>query len=115
MLASYSLSSRYAISDGLMNAADTAQVTQVHPHEECFSNNILVRHKAPVAAVRAVVAVVAHHEIVARRNHAGKAFITVGARFAVRELLHVRQVDWRGLLIVENAVADAGQVFLELL
>src|SRR5690242_18704900 len=32
------------------------------------TNNILARHKSPVAAVKAVIAVVAHHEVIPFRN-----------------------------------------------
>ena len=46
-------------------AADTAVIAEVHPHEEGFPDDKFVVHKAPVAGVGAVVAVVAHGEVTA--------------------------------------------------
>src|SRR5436305_1616484 len=38
------------------------------PSQLHFSDDVLLRHHAPMAAVGAVVAVIAHHEVVALRN-----------------------------------------------
>ena len=40
----------------------------MHPHCKCTTNNILFRHKAPIAAVVGVVTVITHHEIVPFRH-----------------------------------------------
>ena len=55
-----------------MDAADTLQITEIHPDEERFAYDILVRHKSPKPAIRAVVTVITHHEIIAFRNDTGK-------------------------------------------
>src|SRR5512133_3735661 len=53
----------YAGADALEREA--ADVVPVEPDEERPTANMIIRHEAPVAAVVAVVAVVAHHEVVA--------------------------------------------------
>ena len=50
----------------------TADVVPVEPDEECPAADVVIGHEAPVAAVVAVVAVVAHHQVVARRHLAGE-------------------------------------------
>ena len=45
--------------------AHAAHITEVHPNEKCLAHNQLVADKAPIAAVFTVIAVVAHHEIMA--------------------------------------------------
>ena len=69
-----------------MERADAPQVAEIHPDEERLADDVLVRHEAPVARVLRVVAVVAHHEIVARRHLADDAFGTVAAVLAEREV-----------------------------
>ena len=59
-------------------AADTAVIAEVHPHEEGFSDDKFVVHKAPVAGVGAVVAVVSHSEVMAFGHFAGKAAAVFG-------------------------------------
>ncbi|SRN47895.1 Uncharacterised protein [Shigella flexneri] len=44
---------------------------EAHPDSRGPTDQIRFRHKAPVTAVRAVVAVVAHHEVLSRRNNPG--------------------------------------------
>src|SRR5690606_35373095 len=41
----------------------------VQPDEERLAHQVLLRYRTPVAAVVAVVAVVAHHEVVPFRHH----------------------------------------------
>src|SRR5258708_29055284 len=59
--------------------AEAPQLVQVEPDEERLAHDILVGHESPDAAVARVVSVVAHHEIVARRNRAGQAAAIVVA------------------------------------
>src|SRR5690554_1259757 len=57
-----------ASADPLANAREIHAAVDVHPDQECPPTQALLRQVAPVSAVLAVVAVVAHHEIVTRRN-----------------------------------------------
>ena len=59
-------------------AADAAVIAEVHPHEEGFSDDKFVVHKAPVAGVGAVVAIVAHGEVAAFWHFAAKAAAVFG-------------------------------------
>ena len=59
-------------------AADAAVIAEVHPHEEGFSDDKFIVHKAPVAGVGAVVAVVSHSEVMAFGHFAGKAAAVFG-------------------------------------
>src|SRR6266704_481959 len=58
---------------------------EVEPDEKRLPDDILVRYATPHSAVRRVVAVVAHHEIVPGRHGAGHTFAIVVAIFAKRE------------------------------
>src|SRR5690606_849476 len=53
------------------------QIIPMHPDGKCLADNILFRNRTPDPAVTAVVAVVAHHEVMARwhdhRNPAPEA------------------------------------------
>ncbi len=44
---------------------------KTHPDCGCFTHQIRFRHKAPVTAVRGVIAVIAHHEVLSRRYDPG--------------------------------------------
>ncbi len=41
---------------------------EIHPHQHSASDKICLGHKSPVATVITVVAVVAHHEVLAFRH-----------------------------------------------
>ena len=41
----------------------------MQPHGYCFANNILLRHGAPFSTIGAIVTVVTHHEVIARRDY----------------------------------------------
>src|SRR5690349_22130053 len=56
---------------------DALQVAEVHPHEERAADDVLVGHEAPVARILGIVAVVAHHEVVACGHLAGDRLGTV--------------------------------------
>src|SRR5512137_2638126 len=52
---------------------EAGDVVPVEPDEERPPAQVIVRHEAPVPAVVAAVAIVAHDEVAAGRNLAGKA------------------------------------------
>src|SRR5690554_6720778 len=58
---------------GLLDAPYAGETGQaaipVHPDREGTTDDVLLRHAAPVAAVVGVVAVIAHGEVVAFRHH----------------------------------------------
>src|SRR5437870_464635 len=83
----------------LMNAAadsfeaQAADVVPVEPDEERPASDMIIRHKTPVSAVVAIVAIVAYHEIVARRYLACEAALIVDAVFVPWERTHVLRID----------------------
>src|SRR6185437_11384681 len=72
-------------------------VVPVEPDEESLAAEVGVRDKAPVPTVVAVVAVVAHHEVVPGRDAALEAVLIVIAVFAPRERSHVAGIDGQRL------------------
>src|SRR4051812_48078228 len=54
---------------GVPARSEHAGVRQRPPPELHLADDVLLRHEAPVPAVGAVVAMVAHHEVVAFRHH----------------------------------------------
>src|SRR5450830_2171669 len=89
----------------LMNTADAFRITEIHPYQESLADDVLVRHETPVTAVCAIVAVIAHHEVIACWYNAGKTVFVIVAGFLVREILDFAQVQGRRRIIVEDAVA----------
>src|SRR5258705_812170 len=75
--------------------ADALEVAEVHPHQEGASLDVVVRHESPVTAVAALVAVVAHHEIVPRGDHAAKTVVIGFAILSIGELADLRKVHRR--------------------
>src|SRR6476661_1874282 len=79
---------RSRIASSLSNpAADALEhearnVVPVEPDEERAPAKVVVRHEAPVPAVVAAIAIIAHHEIVSGR-HLAREFAAVGIVFAV--------------------------------
>src|SRR5260370_11417323 len=69
-----------------MEAADALEIPEVHPDKESPAHDVLVGHKAPVAGIQRVVAVVAHHEVLAFRHLAGDAFDAVESEEHTSEL-----------------------------
>src|SRR5262245_17366924 len=72
----------------LVERAEPAQLAEVEPDEERLAHDVLVGNEPPHPAVGRVVAVVPHHEVMARRYCAGESVIIVGAILSERELLH---------------------------
>src|SRR5215510_4554325 len=64
---------------------DTTQLAEIEPDEKCPTDDILVGHESPHAAVRRIVAVVSHDEIVPRGHGACHALGIVVAILPKRE------------------------------
>src|SRR5215470_2821649 len=84
------LPSANAAADSL--ECQTAYVIPVEPDEKRLAPDVVVGHEAPVAAVVAVVAVVAHHEVLSGRHLAGEAAIIVNAVLLAGERPHVQRI-----------------------
>src|SRR3981081_1075881 len=96
-----------------LKCSEAPRLAEIEPDEKRLSDDILVRNETPHAAVRAVVAVVAHHEIVPGRHGAGHAFAIVVAIFAKRE--RSREGDRRRrIALQENGVLDSAHCLDEL-
>src|SRR5688500_19239399 len=65
--------------------AEAPELAQVEPDEERLADDVLVGDEAPYPAVARVVAVVAHHEIMALRHRAREAAAIVVAIARERE------------------------------
>src|SRR3954453_3250641 len=52
---------------------EAPQLVQVEPDEERLADDFLIRYEPPDPAVARVVPVIAHHEVMPRRNRAGQA------------------------------------------
>ena len=74
---------------------DAPEVAEVHPDEECLSDNIPLRDKSPIAGIRRIIAIVAHHEIMARRHF-------IDGRVVVEAAIAVA-LDDRGELVPHDA------------
>src|SRR5437870_13898347 len=76
-----------------MKATDSPDIAEIHPDEKRSSDHVPIGHKAPEAAVLAVIPIVAHHEVAFRRHGARDAARTVDASFRSEE----RRVgkEWR--------------------
>ncbi len=85
-----------------MDSADTIQaytgrpfaflLLKTHPDGGGFTDQIRFRHKAPVTAVRRVIAVVTHHEVMSWRYNPARQLL---ARLAI---VHTQLIlrDWHG-------------------
>src|ERR1019366_6044230 len=75
----------------LSELSEAPQFTEIEPDKKRLADNIRLWHEAPYAAVAADVAVVAHHEVMIRRDGARHAVIIVNAIFPLRELFYIGQ------------------------
>src|SRR5512132_3064045 len=82
-------------------------VVPVEPDEKRAAADVIVRHEAPIAAVVAIVAVVAHHEVVTRRHPALEAALIVVAIFAPGKRPHVRRIHRLRLCVDADRVSAA--------
>src|SRR2546428_14008979 len=85
--------------------SEAPRLAEIEPDEKRLPDYILVRYETPYSAVRRVVAVVAHHEIMPGGHGAGDTFAIVVAIFAKRE--RSREGDRRRrIALEENGVLD---------
>src|SRR5690606_19921662 len=94
----------------LPESAYAAGRTEVHPDEKGPAHDVLVGHEAPIAAVQAVVAVIAHHEIVAFGHGAAHTVAQVLTILTVG-IIGNRHVVLRRLLVKQNIVLNRPQLF----
>src|SRR5471032_1025154 len=97
-----------------MKHANALQTAEVHPDKECAADDIRVRHEPPITAVSAVIAIVAHHEIVARRHFSNDALSVVVAVIAERVIVGADN-ERRHLRVIQDRVLAAVEIFFELL
>src|SRR5712691_1498469 len=83
-----------------LECSEAPRLAEIEPDEKRLPDDILVRHETPYSAVRRVVAVVAHHEIVPGRHGAGHTFAIVVAILAKRE--RSREGDRRRRIALEE-------------
>src|SRR5262245_13581790 len=76
------------------------------PAQLHFADDVFLRHHAPVTAVGAVVAVIAHYEVVTLGNHL-RAPVVVAAEFAGHVVVFERDV-----VHVDAAIDDPDRVAL---
>src|SRR5881396_2905598 len=86
-----------------LECSEAPWLAEIEPDEKRLPDDVLVRYEAPHAAVRRIVAVVAHHEIVPGGHDAGHAFAIVIAIFAKRERLRERD-GGRRIALEEDGV-----------
>src|SRR5439155_15511961 len=96
-----------------LECSEAPWLAEIEPDEKGLPDDILVRYETPHSAVRRVVAVVAHHEIVRGGNGAGHTFGIVVAIFAKRQRSRERDCRRRGAL-EEDGVLDSVQRLDEL-
>src|SRR4051812_10583035 len=70
-----------------------ADVVPIEPDEERLSAKVVIGYEAPVTAVVAVVAIVAHHEVMAGRDAADESVLIVIAVAALGERPHVLRIN----------------------
>ena len=63
----------------LVKTADTLEITEIHPNEEGFPDNVCFRNKALIARVQGVIAVVAHGKVMSLWHLARHSFNRVCA------------------------------------
>src|SRR4029079_5197073 len=89
----------------LSERSEAAELVEVEPYEEGPADDMIVRHEAPDPAVARVVAIIPHHEIMARRQCARGAAVIVVA--IVLERARAHPLDERGrVLLDQNLVLD---------
>src|SRR5438046_6997849 len=68
-----------------LECSEASWLADIEPDEKGLPDDVLVRYETPHSAVRRVVAVVAHHEIMPGGHRAGHTFGIVVAILAKRE------------------------------
>src|SRR3954466_11408055 len=87
---------------------EAPKLVQVEPDEERLADDVLIRYEPPDPAVARVVPVIAHHEVMPRRNRARQAVRIVVAIGGVRERARGRHHGGR-VVLDQNLVIDAVQ------
>src|SRR5713101_2036090 len=96
-----------------LECSEAPRLAEIEPDEKRLPDDILVRYETPYSAVRRVVAVVPHHEIVPGGHGAGHTFAIVVAIFAKRERSREGDRRWR-IALEEDGVLDPVQRLDEL-
>src|SRR5450759_814023 len=97
---------------GLFNRHPYAfQIREIHPDEKCLADDLVVRNESPITAVTAVVAIVAHHEVLPCRHLAAHHFIVITAILAPAELGYRTQMQRWHLRIDQHDVFVLTQCF----
>src|SRR5207302_8810262 len=96
-----------------LECSEASWLAEIEPDEKGLPDDVLVRYETPHSAVRRVVAVVAHHEIVPGGHGAGHTFGIVVAIFAKRERSRERD-SRRRVALEEDGVPDSVQRLDEL-
>src|SRR5690606_29705957 len=90
--------------------SDAPEVAEVHPDEKRLADDVLLRNETPEPAVEAVLAIVAHHEIVTGRHRARHPPGRVTAVLVVREAEHRLNVR-RFFQVCQYLMADISDSF----
>src|SRR4030065_1854789 len=90
--------------------ADASKITEIHPNKKRLAHDMPVRHEAPVTAVGAVVAIIAHCEIMPRWHGANKAAIIVIAIAALLERAHLLGPNRRIFRLDQDGVGMPAQL-----
>src|SRR5207237_907111 len=96
-----------------LECSEASWLAEIEPDEKGLPDDVLVRYETPHSAVRRVVAVVAHHEIMPGGHGAGHTFGIVVAIFAKRERSRERDRR-RRVALEEHDVLDSVQRLDEL-
>src|SRR5574340_328205 len=88
---------------------DPLQIGKIHPDEERLADDLVVRHEPPVAAVAAVVAIVAEHEVMSVGHLAAYHLIVIAAVLAPLELGYRLQTQRRHLGIHQHRMLASAQ------
>src|SRR5204863_87307 len=96
-----------------LECSEASWLAEIEPDEKRLPVHVLVRYETPHSAVRRVVAVVAHHEIMPGGHGAGHTFGIVVAIFAKRERSRERDRR-RRVALEEHDVLDSVQRLDEL-
>src|SRR5450759_4936756 len=97
---------------GLFNRHPYAvQIREIQPDEKGLADDLVVRNESPITAVTAVVAIVAHHEVLPCRHLAAHHFIVITAILAPAELGYRTQMQRWHLRIDQHGVFVLTQCF----
>jgi hypothetical protein len=58
---------------------DSLEISEIHPYEKRFSDNVFIGYETPISTVQAVIPIIPHHEVMSSGHRAGKPFQVVTA------------------------------------